>query len=481
MKDGKRESGRSASSDASRTSRTTGASPASMLLLQLVDGHRRVPSGSGEYQSYDGPPCSKTSCNEPFTDFRVPENAEAFEEAIERVEAELGRTHPNVIDGERLSASQTFETHNPSDPDEVIGRFPLNGAAEADRAVAAADAAFPAWSETPWADRAHLLFELADRLRRERKHDFSAWMVQEIGKTWLEADADMAEAIDFLEFYAREMLRYGRASCPSRRIRGENRAALHPARRRGGHPSVELPPARSCRHDDGGASSAGNTVVLKPLGETPLDRLEVHRAARGGRLPRGVVNFVPGPGAEIGDVLVEHPRIRFIAFTGSKEVGLRINEQAAAPPPGQLWIKRVVAEMGGKDAIVVDAERRPRDAAAGVVASAFGFQGQKCSACSRAIVHRAVYDEFVRASRPGPRTSGRARRDDPEQMGPVIGERALKTIIEYIEIGRREGRSSRGGRARDGPRATSRARRSSPTCGRAPGSSRRRSSARSSP
>ena len=387
--------------------------------------------------------------NEPFTDFSRPENREAFEEALATVEGELGKRHANVVDGERLRGGAIVETHNPADPEEVVGRFAMGSRDDAVRAVEAAHAAFPAWAATPWADRAHLLFETADRLRRD-KHVYSAWMVKEVGKTWAEADGDTAEAIDFCEYYAREALRYGK---PLPVVQTEDHNELHYIPIGAGVVIApwNFPLAILCGMTVA-ALVAGNTVVMKPAEPSMTVGWKLFELLESVGFPRGVVNFLAGPGSVVGAAMVEHPKTRFIAFTGSKEVGLRITETAAKTPEGQRWIKRVVAEMGGKDAIVVDASADVEAAATGIVAAAFGFQGQKCSACSRAIVHTDVYDAVL--SKVVAKTKALRLGDpaDPEtQVGPLTGSEQLEKTASYVEIGRGEGRVVAGGERGPGP------------------------------
>ena len=240
---------------------------------------------------------------------------------------------------------------------------------------------------------------------RERRHHFSAWMVLEVGKSWPEADADTAEAIDFMEFYAREMLRYD-APHPITQLPGERDTMIYVPL---GVGAVIPPwnfPLAICVGMTTAAVVTGNTVVLKPASESPGIAWQFFQLMEEVGLPAGVINFLTGSGGVIGDTLVRHPRTRFVSFTGSKEVGIGINRLAAEVQPGQIWLKRVVAEMGGKDAIIVDEEADLEAAAQGVAASAFGFQGQKCSACSRAIVSTKIYDAVPREAQ-GPRREDR--------------------------------------------------------------------------
>ena len=381
--------------------------------------------------------------NEPFTEFGRPEHKAAFEDALARVESEMGRAHSNVIDGERLRGDPVLETRNPADPEQVVGRFAKGTAADAVRAIEAAHAAFPAWADTPWADRAHLLFETADRLRRD-KHYYSAWMVKEVGKTWPEADGDTAEAIDFCEYYAREALRYGKP-LPVVQTEDVNELLYVPIGAGAVIAPWNFPLAILCGMTVA-ALVTGNTVVMKAAEPSMTVGWKLFELLESVGFPRGVVNFLAGPGSVVGAAMVQHPKTRFVAFTGSKEVGLRIVETAGRTPPGQRWIKRVVVEMGGKDAIVVDASADVESAATGIVTAAFGFQGQKCSACSRAIVHEAVYDAVL--SRVVAKTKA-LRVGDPAdpatQVGPMTGEEQFEKTASYVEIGRSEGRVVAGG------------------------------------
>ena len=332
--------------------------------------------------------------NEPFTDFNNAENAAAMRAAIAQVKSELGREYPLVIGGERLFTDDKLSSINPARKTEVIGIHQHATKEHANQAVEVAAKAFETWRWTPAVERAELLFKAA-ALMRERKHYYSAWMVHEVAKTWPEADGDTAEAIDFLEFYAREMLRYAEKQ-PITRIEGEDNELFYIPL----GVSAVIPPWNFPLAIMAGTTVAsvvtGNTVVLKPSGDSPTIAYKFFELLEECGMPPGVVNFVVGHGTEAGEAMVTHPKTRFISFTGSKTVGLHINEHAAKTQPGQKWIKRVVAEMGGKDAIIVNNDAADLDfAATGIVQAAFGFQGQKCSACSRAIIHQDIYDEML--------------------------------------------------------------------------------------
>ncbi len=376
--------------------------------------------------------------NEPFTDFTKEENAQAMRAAIEKVRGELGREYPLVIGGERITTDSKLDSLNPANRTQLVGRFNKATKELATRAVEDAAKAFETWKHTPADQRAELLFRAA-AIMRERKHELSAWMIHEVAKTWAEADGDTAEAIDFCEFYGREMLRYA-GEQPLVHVKGEqNELDYIPL----GVGAV-IPPWNFPLAIMAGMTVAsvvtGNTVVLKPSSDAPTIAFKFFEILEEAGLPPGVVNFMTGSGAEVGDVIVDHPKTRYVAFTGSKEVGLRINERAAKVHEGQLWIKRVVAEMGGKDAIIVAGDADLEEAATGVVQSAFGFQGQKCSACSRAIIDASVYDTMLDKIVERTAKIKLADPSDPStNMSAVINEKAFKTINSYIEKGKGEG------------------------------------------
>jgi 1-pyrroline-5-carboxylate dehydrogenase len=382
--------------------------------------------------------------NEALLDFNLESNSGKQAEALKLVSRQLGREYELIIGAERLKAPKTFTSINPSQKSQVIGVFQNATPELAVKAVETAVQTFEKWKRVPAQERAILLLRAANLLRA-RRFECNAWMILEAGKSWAEADADTAEAIDFCDFYGREAIRYAGPQ-PLVPIAGEeNELRYIPL----GVGAVIPPWNFPCAILVGMTTAslvAGNTVVLKPSSDTPAIAAFFMNLLQDAGLPPGVVNLITGGGSTAGNALVEHPKIRFIAFTGSKEVGLQITEKAARLQPGQIWIKRVIAEMGGKDFIIVDEDAEIDAAVAGVLVSAFGYQGQKCSACSRAIIHENVYDVFVsklvekvRAIKVGPAS------DPSTYMGPVINERAMQTILEYIELGKKEARLAAGG------------------------------------
>ncbi|MGH9376512.1 MAG: L-glutamate gamma-semialdehyde dehydrogenase [Terriglobia bacterium] len=383
--------------------------------------------------------------NEPLSDFHGnPEHKRRMEEALGEVAGELGREYDLVIGGERVRAAEKFTSVNPGRKNQVVGSFSKASTELAERALGAAEEAFASWGRSPVEQRVKLVSDTA-RIIREHKYQFAAWMVYEVGKTWAEADADVAEAIDFAEFYAREMLRLAQPR-PLTPVPEEKNILRYIPLGAG----VVIPPWNFPLAITTGLTTAaivtGNTVVLKPSSDSPATAYKFIEALEQAGMPPGVVNYLTGPGSSIGDVLVAHPRTRFVAFTGSKDVGLRIHELASKRAPGQVWVKRTVLEMGGKDSIVVDSETDLDLAVEGVAASAFGYQGQKCSACSRAIVVEKVYDAFLNKLKERVEKINVGAPEDPKSdMGPVINAGAEKSILSYIETGKKEGRLLTGG------------------------------------
>jgi len=382
--------------------------------------------------------------NEPLTDFGDDANNRRYEEALRQVAAELGREYPLRIGAERIVTERKAASVNPAAIGQIIGYVSQADETLAEKAIRTAADAYRIWSRVDPNGRARVLYRAAALLRR-RKFEFSAWMTYEAGKTRAEADADTAEAIDFMEFYAREMQRLSLPQPLTPHSEEENQLYYIPL-----GVGIVIPPWNFPLAILAGMTTsavvAGNTVVLKPASPTAVVAAKFAELLEEAGLPDGVVGYLPGAGREIGDFLVGHPLVRFVSFTGSREVGLRIQERAAVTAPGQIWIKRVVAEMGGKDAIVVDAECDLDRAAEAIVSSAFGYSGQKCSACSRAIVHETVYGEMLErvVRRTRQLTVGNPA-ERPVGVGPVIDGNARDKIMQYIEIGKREGRLVLGG------------------------------------
>ncbi|MEO0075750.1 MAG: L-glutamate gamma-semialdehyde dehydrogenase [candidate division WOR-3 bacterium] len=395
----------------------------------------------------------KEFVNEPLTDFTRDENTKKMNDALAKVSQNFGKEYDLIIDGQNIKTKDKLNSYNPSQKDEIVGVFQKATEKEAEMAMQAALKRFETWRFFSTKERALILLRAANIMRR-RKFELSATMVYEVGKNWMEADADTAEAIDFLEFYAREAIRYSDDQ-PLTPYPGEfNELKYIPLGVGIIIPPWNFPLAILC-----GMTSAavvtGNTVVLKPSSDAPLIAYKFMEVMIEAGLPAGVINFLTGSGAIAGNYLVGHPKTRFIAFTGSKPVGLGIVELAGKTQAGQIWIKRVIAEMGGKDFIIIDNEADLNDALPGVIAAAYGFQGQKCSACSRLIVHQDVYDSFVKMVgdavskiKVGP------TKNKENYMGPVINASAYKSIMEYIEVGKKEGRLIAGGKesplAKDG-------------------------------
>jgi 1-pyrroline-5-carboxylate dehydrogenase len=387
--------------------------------------------------------------NEPVLDFSLESNRKKQSDALALVQSQLGREYDLIIGAERLKSTETFKSINPSKKSQVVGTFQNATPEQAARAVQTAVKEFQKWRKTPAKERADILFRTADLLRA-RRFEHNAWMILEVGKTFLEADADTAEAIDFCEFYGREALRYA-GQQPLTPLKGEeNELRYIPLGVGAVIPPWNFPGAILI-----GMTAAslvtGNTVVLKPSSDAPAIAAFFMSLLLEAGLPPGVVNFLTGSGSVAGNALVEHPQTRYIAFTGSKEVGLQIVERAALTQPGQIWIKRVIAEMGGKDFIIVDDSADLNSALTGVLTSAFGYQGQKCSACSKLIVHEKIYAEFIQKliEKAGGIKVGPAM-DPSSNMSAVINENAMKTILEYIEIGKKEGNLAIGGGPAEG-------------------------------
>ena len=383
--------------------------------------------------------------NEPFIDFTAPEKAHAMRAALDAVSSQLGREYDLVIGGRRIRTAEKIRSLNPARPAQVVGIHQKAGTEHATMAMAAALKAFESWSRTPAEERVSLLLNAA-QIIRARSFEFRAWLTFDVGKNWAEADADVGETIDFLEFYAREALRLASAQTPIQYPGERNELHYIPL----GVGAV-IPPWNFPFAIMAGMTAAsivtGNTVILKPSSDAPTIAAKFFEVLEEAGMPGGVVNFCPGAGVSFGNAIVEDPKTRFIAFTGSRAVGLEIHERAAHTQPGQIWIKRTILEMGGKDSILVCADADLEAAVEAVAASAFGFSGQKCSACSRAIVEASIYDLFLERLRERVAKLTVGEPATNANMGPVISKAALDSMLRYIEIGKGEGKLIAGGHA----------------------------------
>jgi 1-pyrroline-5-carboxylate dehydrogenase len=383
--------------------------------------------------------------NQPFVDFAVQENAFKMREALKLVSGQLGCEYDLILSGHRLKTKEKILSMNPARPGQVIGIHQKASVEHAELAMIAAHLAFETWSRTDVESRVSLLLNAAEIIR-QRAFEFRAWLTFEAGKNWAEADADVGETIDFLEFYAREALRLAAAKPPNQYPGERNELHYIPL-----GIGVVISPWNFPFAIMAGMTAAsivtGNTVILKPSSDAPTIAAKFMEVLEEAGIPPGVVNFCPGSGSAFGNAIVGHPKTRFVAFTGSKAVGLEIHERAAKTKPNQIWIKRTILEMGGKDSILVSADADLDAAVQGVVASAFGFSGQKCSACSRAIVEAPVYEAFTERLR---ECVAQLRVGDPAEnhsLGPVINKAALDSMLHYIKIGKKEGKLLSGGHA----------------------------------
>ena len=383
--------------------------------------------------------------HEPFTSFKTDEQAKnELIATIRQVEEQLGETYPIVINGEKIESSLVVNSINPSNKDEILGKVHYANIEMAEQAIQTAAKTFETWKNTSPQLRAGILFRAAAIIRR-RKHEFNAWLIKEVGKPWHEADGETAECIDFLEYYGRQMLEIAEGRPLTHNPSEHNEFQYIPL-----GVGIVLPPFNFSLAIMAGTVAAafvtGNTVVLKPSETAPVIAAKFLNVLEEAGLPAGVVNYLPGFGYEIGDYLVDHIKTRFISFTGSREVGCRIYERAAKVHEGQIWLKRVIAEMGGKDTIIVDKDADIELAAEAITKSAFGYSGQKCSACSRAVIHQDLYDAVL--DRVVALTKqlkiGNPTNEDTF-IGPVISEKSINKIKSYIEIGKTEGRLVTGG------------------------------------
>jgi 1-pyrroline-5-carboxylate dehydrogenase len=382
--------------------------------------------------------------NEPFIDFSNADNRKKMQDALKKVHGEFGREYPMWIGGQKVITTSKKKSTNPSRPSEVIAIFQDASKDQATHAIEFANTYFNTWRKVPAETRASYLFKTA-QIIRERKYELAALVCYEVGKSWIEADADVAETIDFCEFYGREMLRLA-APQKLTPMRGERNYLVYIPLGVG----AIIPPWNFPMAIMAGLVVAslvtGNTVVLKPAADSPTIAAKFLEILHEAGVPKEAVQFLTGSGGVIGDTIVQHPKTRYIGFTGSKEVGLRISELAGKAAPGQIWIKRTVLEMGGKDGMIVDDEADIDAAVEGTATAAFGYQGQKCSACSRVIVSEKIYDTFLNKLVERTKTIKVGPSDDPENyMGPVINEAAMKGILGYIDVGKKEGRLMAGG------------------------------------
>src|ERR671915_263997 len=376
--------------------------------------------------------------NEVYLDWTEEKNVEAMRAALKDVGSRLGRSYPAIIGGRRVETDDEIVSVNPADPSQVVGRTASATEREADMALETATSTFETWSRTSPEARARILLR-ASAIMKRRKFELLAWEAHEGGKPWFEADAQVAEAIDFLEYYAREMLRL-KDGVEIYAVPGEESRYFYQPM---GVGVVIAPwnfPTAILTGMSSAAIVAGNTIVMKPSEFTSVLGAKVMEIFEEAGMPEGVVNFVPGYGSEIGDYLVQDARTRFISFTGSMKTGLRINELAAKQIENQRWVKRIIAEMGGKDAMIIDDSADLDAAAADIVASAYGYSGQKCSAASRAILHSDVHDEILRKVVEKARALKIGAPESPDvAVGPVISEPQFEKISSYIDVGKGEG------------------------------------------
>lgn len=381
-----------------------------------------------------------------MTNFNDEKNLQDFKSALQRVKEELGKDYPIIINGEKIYTENKIISKNPAFPKEVIGTVAKATKKHVNEAMNGAIHAFQKWRKMPPEARADILFKAA-AITRRKKHEISAWIVYEAGKPWNEADGETAEAIDFLEYYGRQILEIAKGKKIENRMNERNNYFYQPI-----GPGVTISPwnfpfAIVCGTVVAPVV-AGNTVLLKPSENTPVIAYKLMEILEEAGLPKGVVNFIPGDPLEIGDYLVEHPETRFINFTGSHKTGVRIHERAAKIQKNQTFLKRTVLEMGGKDTIIVDKDADFDLAAEAIVHSAFGFSGQKCSACSRVVVHEDVYEKVIHlvVEKTKKLSVGNPSKENVF-MGPVINEKQFEKIKKYIEIGKSEGKLIYGGKA----------------------------------
>jgi len=375
--------------------------------------------------------------NEPLLDFSKEQNRKKMFSALEKIKKECGREYPSIIGGKEYKLGEKARSLNPANPDQVVGYVYEASEELAEKAVQTALQAFTSWSKTPVKERANILRKVA-KIFRDKRCELAAWEVFECGKQWPEADGDMCEAIDFLDYYACEM---ERLSEPTKMGSEAGESNLYVYKPKG--VGAVIPPWNFPIAIPTGMVAAslvtGNTIIFKPSKDAPICSYMIAQAFYEAGLPAGVLNFLTGRGETVGNYLVNHPKMHFIAFTGSKEVGLKMLEVASKVQPGQTHVKRVISEMGGKNAIIVDSDADLDSAITGILTSAFGYQGQKCSACSRAIILEDIYDKFVSRLKEAAESIKIAPAEDPGSVvGPVINKRAQEKIKSFIEKGKKE-------------------------------------------
>ena len=376
--------------------------------------------------------------NHPMVDFTVEAERLAFPEALDKVRATLGGKVPLFINGQDVETGDTIDSYNPAKLEEIVGTVCQAGVSEVDQAVEAASAAYLSWRDVSPKERAQVLLKAAQYLK-DNIHEYSVLQTLEVGKQWDQAHADVSEAIDFMEYYAREMIRLGEP----RRMGHAPGEMSHLFYQGKGVAAVIAPWNFPLAISVGMVSAAivcGCPVVYKPSGISSCVGRGLVDMWKAAGLPDGVFNYCPGRGSVMGDHLVDHPDVSVIAFTGSMEVGLRIQERAAVVRPGQQQCKRVIAEMGGKNAIIIDDDADLDEAVLGVLYAAFGFQGQKCSACSRVVVLDAIYDRFVERLTEAAQSIKLGPAENPANyMGPVADKSAQENVLRYVKIAEQEG------------------------------------------
>ncbi len=386
--------------------------------------------------------------NEPFADYSDPDTLAAFKATLADVKTQLGKDYPLIIGGEAVTTGEWLSSFDPSHKERLVGRAAKGKAEHIERAFDAAYSAYESWSQVSMEKRARTLIRLVAIMRR-RREELAAWEVFEAGKSYLEAIADVAEAIDFCEYYAREALPLAKP-LPTYDYPGEENTTVYQPLGVG----VVIPPWNFLLAilvgTTVGPVVVGNTVIVKPSPNTPIIAAKFMEMVAEAGFPPGVINLLTGDDADLGDALVDHPRTRFINFTGSVATGVRIHERAAKVQPGQAWLKRVFLEMGGKDALIIDETADMELAVNAAVVGGFGFQGQKCSAMSRAIVVDEVYDDFVARFKAATERLTVGPADENPDVAAVINERQFDKILGYIESGKSEARLVAGGEAADG-------------------------------